>query len=127
MGVVGWLRSIWPTRETVPVATVEVDDRGVTCIWRDEPPRSVAWDELQSVEIVTTDEGPFVEDVFFVLRGVHGDCVVPQEAEGGNALFTRLSALPGFDHEAGIRAMRCTDNARFPCWTREGGTGAIGA
>jgi hypothetical protein len=44
--------------------------------------------------------------------------VVPQEAEGSNELFQQFQQLSGFDNQAGIEAMGCTENARFLCWRR---------
>ena len=74
---------------------------------------------MLSVDIATTNEGPWVDDVFWLLSaGDHG-CVVPSEAEGMGELLTRLGELPGFDDEAVIRAMGCTDNEFFPVWSRE--------
>ena len=33
-------------------------------------------------------------------------------------LLLRLQQLPGFDHEAVIRALGSTDNELFPVWNR---------
>jgi hypothetical protein len=68
---------------------------------------------------VTTDHGPFVDDVFWLLIGEDGKgCAVPSEAEGMKALLERLQRLPGFDNEAVIAAMGSTSNARFRVWKR---------
>jgi len=100
---------------------VTFDDEGVTRTRRDGSIEHVGWDELLSVDIATTNEGPWFEDVFWLLSaGDHG-CVVPSEAEGMGELLTRLQELTGFDDEAVIRAMGCTDNELFPVWSRGGG------
>ena len=80
--------------------------------------QSVRWDELEEVAIVTTDCGPFLDDVFWMLCGKNRGCVVPSESLGTNELIERLQKLPGFDNHAVIQAMGSTDNARFVCWTR---------
>ena len=80
----------------------------------------VSWVDLQEIGIQTTDGGPFVEDVFLVLRGGEVRCVIPLEATGFTAVLSRLRELPGFDNDAVISAMTCTDNAAFPCWRRAG-------
>jgi hypothetical protein len=106
---------------------VTFDDEGVTRTRRDGLAEYVGWDELLSVDIATTNEGPWCDDVFWLLSaGDHG-CVVPSEAEGMRELLMRLQELPGFDDEVVIRAMGCTDNELFPVWTREDrkGQGAI--
>src|SRR5262249_42904855 len=80
----------------------------------------VAWNDLQGVAIMTTSEGPFAEDVYFVLAGRDGTgCVVPQGAPESTALLHRLQALPGFDNEAVIQAMSCAHDATFVCWRKE--------
>jgi hypothetical protein len=83
---------------------------------------SIRWDGLHEVGIVTTDEGPFAEDVFLLLLSADGKsgCAVPQLADGFAGLLARLQELPGFDNEAVIRAMGSTANARFVCWKRKG-------
>jgi hypothetical protein len=68
-----------------------------------------------------TDEGPFVDDVFFLLLGNDGKgCCVPPGAEGSGPLLDRLQALPGFDNGKVIEAMGSTGNARFVCWRKAG-------
>ena len=76
----------------------------------------VAWTALMAVEVMTTADGPGAEDVFFVLRGQPGGCVVPQ-SHMPTGLLERLQTLPGFDNEALIRAMASTEEASFVCWS----------
>jgi len=78
----------------------------------------VRWDDLREVAIVTTDGGPWRDDVLWVLEGDDGGCVVGSEAEGAAGLLPRLQQLPGFDNKAVIAAMGSADNARFVCWKR---------
>lgn len=101
---------------------VAFDNEGVTRTTPDGRTEHVRWDELESVVIVTTDEGPMVEDVYWLLaaRGGKSGCAVPGSAEGMDALLDRLQRLPGFDNEAVIRAMACTENTTFVCWRRPG-------
>ena len=88
---------------------------------RDGKQETVLWSELQNVTIMTTDEGPFSDDVFWVLSGSETGCLVPSEAEGMKELLPRLQQLPGFDNEAVIRAMGSTGNEKFLCWRRNNG------
>jgi hypothetical protein len=71
------------------------------------------------IVVLATSDGPFAEDVFFVLSGQDGTgCVIPQGAPESTQLLERLQRLPGFDNEALIRAMSSTQDATFPCWRR---------
>jgi hypothetical protein len=97
---------------------VEVSDAGVSCSRPDQTVESVTWDDLQSVEIVNTDEGPYYPDVFWVLHGSGSGCIIPQGATGEAQLLERLQMLPGFDNGAVINAMTVTTNKRSLCWRR---------
>src|SRR6185295_15649609 len=102
-------------RKSAPVTTI--DDRGVRRVLGSGKIEAVEWKDLVEVQIVTTDEGPFVDDVFFLLVGADGKgCCVPQGAPGSERLLERLQGLPGFDNDQVIRAMGCAENARFVCW-----------
>jgi hypothetical protein len=79
---------------------------------------SVRWSDLEIVSIQTTDRGPAVDDVFWVLGGNESGCVVPSESEGMDLLLPRLQRLPGFDNKAVIAAMACAENREFLCWRR---------
>ena len=113
-----WLKSVPLRMHERPKAVASFDDSAVSCRRPDGFTETVRWDELRSVEILTTDAGPFVEDVFLVLHADNHGCVIPQAAEGFAALMKRLQQLPGFNNSAVISAMTCTDNASFPCWQR---------
>ena len=75
----------------------------------------MSWADLSEVRVHTTADGPFAEDVFFVLVGREGGCVVPQGAAPAG-LLERLQALPGFNNEALIEAMQSTGENDFICW-----------
>lgn len=98
--------------------SVTFDDEQITRTMRGGKTESIRWDQLREVHIVTTNEGPWADDVFWLLLGDGVGCVVPSESEGMQALLERLSALPGFDDKAVIEAMGCTDNNRFQVWMR---------
>jgi len=69
--------------------------------------------------LVVTAGGPFAEDVFWVLRGTGPPLLIPQSANGSEALLARLQELPGFDNQAVIAAMASAGNERFLCWARD--------
>ena len=100
--------------------TVEFDDTTIRRRIANGPVESITWADLAAIDIVTTDAGPYVEDVFWLLAGrdpARG-CAIANEAEGFTLLLARLQALPGFDNGAVIRAMTSTGNARFAVWRR---------
>ena len=118
MNFFGWFRRRRPqARERVVVTEDEIIRTRP-----DGATETVRWEDLTEVGIITTDEGPFVEDVFWILVGAdeRTGCAVAQGAEGNEELLARLQKLPGFDNEAVIQAMGSTTNARFTCWQRPG-------
>ena len=80
--------------------------------------RTVLWNNLRAVLIETTDQGPFVEDVWWILIDDAGHCIIPQE-DGGEALLQRLQQLADFDNDAVIAAMASIENKIFVCWQRQ--------
>lgn len=83
-------------------------------------PLTLAWVDVASVQIHTTDQGPFVEDVHWVIAPRDGSAplVVPGGNEGVSALLDIAPRfLDRFDHEAVIEAMGCTDNRTFMVWS----------
>lgn len=106
-----------------PEAQVQVtfDDREIVCAWPEGARRTARWADLTEVHIVTTSEGPWAPDVFWILfsGGPEASVVYPQGATGDPALLEAMQhRLPGFDDEAVIRAMGSTDDARFVVWRR---------
>ncbi|HZE96224.1 MAG TPA: hypothetical protein VE981_04285 [Planctomycetota bacterium] len=57
---------------------IRIDDWGVRRELSAGEREEVSWEDLTEVSIVTTDDGPFVEDVFYRLAGRQGGCLVPQ-------------------------------------------------
>ncbi|MEO5713236.1 MAG: hypothetical protein ABIT37_07080 [Luteolibacter sp.] len=120
--MISWLQRIF-SKPQVPSATrsgkAEFDAESVRFYHPEGEIQHIRWDELDEVGIVTTDEGPFVEDVFFMLLSVDKKgCAIPQSAEGNKVLLTRLQMLPGFDNNALIEAMGCTSNQNFRLWKK---------
>lgn len=107
-------------RKPAPRApAILIDDRGVRRDLGNGKSEDVAWSNLVEVQIVTTDEGPWLDDVFFLLVGGDGTgCCVPQGAPGSETLLERLQALPNFDNQKVIEAMGSVESARFVCWKK---------
>jgi hypothetical protein len=79
----------------------------------------VLWEDLVRVEVLTTDEGPYVEDMFWALLGSDGSfMIIPAELTQPTRLLERLQQLPGFDNEQVIAAAGSIEKDRFLCWER---------
>jgi hypothetical protein len=99
---------------------VNFTDNAIRHVRADGAEETIRWDDLHEVSIVTTDAGPFNDDVFWLLVASDGKsgCAVPGSSDGSDQLLKRLQQLPGFDNEALIKAMSSTSNAKFICWKR---------
>ena len=107
-----------------PEAQVGVvfDSEAVRCHRPGDKDESIMWTDLDAVLIETTDEGPFVPDVFWLLlcKDMKSGCVIPQGATGEEQLLDELQKrLPAFDNQAMIAAMTSTENQRFLIWQRQ--------
>ena len=102
------------------VSSVQFTDDAITHVRPGGKVETLRWDQLEEVGIVTTGDGPFAEDVFWMLLGPdrRTGCAIPASVTGMESLLSRLQRLPIFDNEALICAMGSTTNARFPCWKR---------
>lgn len=100
------------------VAEVTCGADAVELRWPKGPNETVRWSDVQGIVIRTTDKGPFDEDVFFVLEAGKDTFVIPQEADGVTDLVERIQQLPGFNNEALIESMGCTERKLFLCWER---------
>ena len=97
---------------------INLTDDTVNCSRPDGKTESVKWNDLQKVELLTTDDGPFAPDAFWVLHGTTGGCVIPWGATGEKELLPRLQALPGFNNEAILSAASLTTKNLIKCWER---------
>ena len=104
-----------------PFGRITMDDEKVIYHRPDQTQDEVMWNDLTEVGILTTDEGPVLEDVYFMLVGSSRGkgCAIAQGAIGIEPLLAKLQSLPGFDNEALIKAMGCTSNNRFVCWKKK--------
>ena len=107
------------------VDDVEVTDLGVSrrfgpWLGRKREER-VLWDELETVEIVTSGEGPSSEDFFFLLGGSDGAGVAvsnPLAVKHGLVAMLRRR-LAGLDSEAIIEASSTAQRRRFLVWQKQ--------
>lgn len=122
-----WLaRWAHPASFRPPTSVTEIDEQGVRRMYAGKLLEGVRWDDLVKVSIMTTDEGPFVEDFFWLLQAADGSgAAIGQEQASEIDLLGRLQRLPRFDNVAVIEASGCCENREFVCWEGEAGEATI--
>ena len=98
------------------VGVVEVDERQITYLGP-LGGGAISINELIRVKVRTTDLGPMASDFYWEFTDSDGQrLTIPGDAENAAALFDALTALPGADYEAVIRASSSTEHADFLVW-----------
>lgn len=101
---------------------VTIDEQGVRRQLPSGELEAVRWDALVRVEICTNSDGPYAEDLFWVLLGADGTgCLVPSSEAG--PLLEHVQRLPGADVLAVITALGSTSEAHFLVWSGQPGDG----
>lgn len=122
MGMLDWIlrrRTSIPSPARSPnAALVDYDQGAIKYTEASGQKREVRWEDILEIEIETTDQGPFVDDVFWVFKTNSARFVVPSETAGANLLLKRLQKLPEFDNKAAIESATSTENAVFRVWRR---------
>lgn len=114
-----WMMIHRKTSDTLP-ERVEFDDDIIIRHLPDGSSENIRWNEIDQVTILTTDQGPWSEDAFWVLENTGGTkgCMIGNGAKGFPELLDRLQTLPGFRDETVVEAMGTTSNKRFVAWRR---------
>ncbi len=118
--------SIDPSHDPNPLAArerelVTLDATGVRRFARGRLVEGVDWARLAAVALHTTSDGPFADDLFWVLVADDGTgCVVPSELASSVDLLGALGRLPRFDYEAVIAASGCVEERTFAVWSGTG-------
>jgi len=97
---------------------VKVSDTSIEVVEPEKGSCSILISELEDVLIATNDTGPMGIDLWWILRGNGKVVIAPGGATGEKELLNRLQKLSGFNNEAVIRAMGCTDNKDFLLWKK---------
>ena len=119
LAAIAILISLGPRLRKPEYETVQVDDSGVLRVDGDIR-EQIHWNDIVEIKIITTDEGPYREDIFFALVGANGTgCLVPHDAAVRTKLLEELHArFPNLDDDKVIKAMGSTSNDSFLIWKK---------
>lgn len=117
----GWIHRLRQRLRPAPPALGQVTFDAEVLSYRapDGQESYLRWQDLEIIAIETTDLGPFIDDLFWVLRAQDGTSLaVPSQSTGTTDLVERLQQLKDFDNLAMIEALGSTDRQVFICWKR---------
>jgi hypothetical protein len=119
LGGLSGLYLITPFLRKRETETTEIGSDGITQVV-DNSRTTTRWSDVIEVAIVTTRDGPFAEDVFYLFSISESDgCVVTHDAAERIDLLPELHArFPGLDDKKVIEAMGCTSDNKFVLWNK---------
>ncbi len=84
----------------------------------------IAWaslrvEAIREIGIETTDTGPAVEDVFWLINRDSDRLLIPQDSAVFKKLKDYFRSYEGFNWQSFTEAMSCTERRYFLCWQRE--------
>src|SRR5271166_744669 len=90
---------------TVPVWKIQLNADGISLIVSGIVERRIGWNDIRRVLVVTTDDGPFLDDFFYVFECKESCIFVPPEWQQRLNLIEVLQArLQGIHFESMIEA-----------------------
>jgi hypothetical protein len=100
-------------------SAIDIDDLGVTRHLDKGKTEQIRWDQLEKIEIITTSDGPWGEDVFWVFHEDDKGCVVPNSDPRVGELIQKIESFEAYDANAVIAAMGSASEATFLVWQRK--------
>ena len=99
---------------------VEVTERRIAYFAPDRSGGIISVDDLIRVEIRTTGAAPPASGLFWIFHGAGRQVLtIPGDAEGADALFDAIAALPGLSCEQAIEAAGSTGSDSFLIWQKD--------
>lgn len=112
-----WRRRAFATDQIGP-GLVEVDERQISYLAAYEG-GAVSINQLARITAVSNTEGPWAEDLHWVLEEDGGATLtIPNSAAGAEQLFDAFAALDGVDYAAATKAMGSTNHDSFVIWSK---------
>lgn len=108
-----------PRKQPEEYYVITITDESVKVKHPKRKTEQINWKDIEEIAVVTTDEGPFLPDVWLVLMGKDSGCTLPQGAPKYDEVFDIISKYEGFKFDEYIKSASSTGNARFDVWKRQ--------
>ncbi len=101
------------------IQKVEIDNEKLTLFWANNKKEIFFLSDLRKVALITTNEGPFQPDIFWLLMFRIPIMVPSDELIPGSLKITDyILNLPNFNYDKYIAAISSTDNQGFELWEK---------
>lgn len=97
------------------IAEVKLEKDKLIAIFKNGTSEDHFLEDLKKVAILTTDQGPIKDDVFWLFH-FKNVIVIPQGCPGEEKIIENIQKLPSFNNEQVIKAMSCSENKTFLVW-----------
>ncbi len=100
--------------------TTEINDKTIKVLHPKRETEEIDWEEIEEIKIITTDEGPFLPDVWLILMGKNNKgCSIPQGSAGWTKVYDIVSKYEGFNFDKVIESATSTENKVFDIWNKK--------
>ena len=99
-------------------STVKVwfDKEKIYVQWPEKEKESIHWPSIKIIAVETTDEGPWLEDIWWHIANEEMTLTYPNQANGADKILNQLQKMPNFNNENLIKAMTYVQNQTFILW-----------
>ncbi|MHA1758003.1 MAG: hypothetical protein ACTSVV_14620 [Promethearchaeota archaeon] len=102
------------------VCSVQYKDDKIIFDKNDVEENVITLDDIIKISVVTTSDGPWLEDVFWFIETKTFKYIIPIEdmVQGVHKLLPMFQKLPDFNNGMFIKAMQSVDLNEFLCWEK---------
>ena len=111
--MISFFKNIFKKSDPIDKFYVDINSTTVTITHPERDTEKVEWKDIQSIKIITTDEGPFLPDFWLALIGTNEGCLIPLGCQGYDKVYNIVSKYDNFDFKKVIEASTSTDNNEF--------------
>lgn len=97
---------------------VIISEETITVQHPERETQTINWNDIETIKLINTDEGPFLPDIWLALLGKNSGCLIPQGSKGFEDIYNIISEYENFNFENFINSMSSTDNEEFLLWTK---------
>lgn len=112
------LKQLLKTPEKNDYGQFSFDQEELLRTYPDGKIEHIHWHEVNAILVMVAGAGPSYGELFWIIGGNDGGCVVPFELDTDQSLFKAIQALPRFDRQQFKAALEAKSDGHFTVWQR---------